>query len=103
MKPPLPPFIESVRRLAEEALDDLAGEVFDLDAVRGAIIDAAKTGFQSVVIRPPRAVDLRSTAAAKAAEKHLADSGFKVFWESYVVESAGRRLTGMELHISWPT
>lgn len=103
MKPPIPPFIESVRNLTEKALDDLATEVFDLDTVRGAVIDAAKTGFQSVVIRPPLPVDLRPTTAAKAAEKHLADSGFKVFWESYVVEAGGRRLTGMELHISWPT
>lgn len=102
MKSPVPPFIDGVRELTLSAREALAKEVYDIDALHGQIIAAAGQGCSRAVIRPPRPVDLRATDAARMAEKHLTDSGFKVFWEAYVVETEGQRLTALELQIEWP-
>lgn len=101
MKPTLPPFLERVRDLTAATLEDQAEEIFDIETVRGLVIAAAGEGFRQTVIRPPRPVDLRPTAAAKAAVKHLEDSGFKVFWESFTLDGSGQRMTGYEMHIEW--
>lgn len=97
----LPPFLDRIREETRAAREKLAGELLSLEAVRDAVKTAAGQGLAVAVIRPRHPVDLRETEAARAAVKHLTDSSFKVEWESYREEVAGRPTDGMELKIFW--
>lgn len=97
----LPPFLDRIQTATRLAREGVAGELLALDAVRGAVVAAAGQGLAVAVIRPPYPVDLRETDAARAAVKHLTDSGFKVEWEGYRDEVSGRPIDGFELKIFW--
>ena len=97
----LPPFLERIQSETRAAREKVAGELLTLDAVRGAVAAAAARGLVVAVMRPPHPVDLRETDAARAAVKHLTDSGFKVEWESYREDEDGRPTDGVELKIFW--
>ena len=101
MKSPAPPFVDGVRELTQSAREALAKEVYDLDTLRGLVIGAAGQGYARVIVRPPRPLDLRGTEAASLAEKHLVDSGFRIYWETYVGEVDGTRFSGAELQVEW--
>ena len=69
---------------------------------REAVTRAASVGFDQVVIRPALPVDLRGTAAARAAVKFLTDGGASATWQQYVAaDPDGRQLVGHELRIEW--
>ena len=101
MKSPVPPFLERIQAETKASREKLAGELFELDTVRGLVIAAAGEGFSKIIIRPPRPIDLRDTNAARAAVKHLTDSGLKPFWESYIADSNGHQVAASELHVEW--
>lgn len=101
MKSPVPPFLERIQTETRATRERMAGELFGLDAVRGAVASAAAKGLDLVALRPPLPVDLRETQAARTAVKHLRDSGFSVEWESYMGETDGRRDVGWELRVTW--
>lgn len=102
MKTPVPPYVEGVCALAAEARERAADALLGLDAVRQAVTTAAASGFDQVVIRPALPVDLRGTAAARAAVKFLTDGGASATWQKYVAaDPDGRQLVGHELRIEW--
>lgn len=97
----LPPFLDRIQTETQKAREALAEDLFNLDMVRSTVAAAAGQGLAVAVIRPPYPVDLTHTEAAKAAVKHLKDSGFKVGWECYRAEWEGRPTDGWELQIVW--
>lgn len=101
MKSPVVPFGPAVCAMTRDSRETLAKDLFDLETVRLAIVARAQEGFAELMLRPPRPVDLRHTAAAKAAKTHLEKIGFKVFWEPYSLEIEGRRVDASEMKILW--
>ncbi|MCW0207556.1 MAG: hypothetical protein OJK14_10690 [Achromobacter sp.] len=95
------PFLPSVIKLAADARNTLAATLFNIEAVRLAVTQAAGLGRNRLFLRPTSPVDLRKTAAAQALLDHLAGVGLAVFWHPYTVDQGGRPETGYELEITW--
>lgn len=95
------PLLQLARAETDKAREQIAGEVFAIDAARMTISKAAGQGFGAVSIRPPRAIDLHDTAAAVALVKYLTDGGFIVSWGDFYADREGVREMGRELVISW--
>lgn len=101
MKSPRAEFGPAIRAQTLAGREKLADEILALETVRIAIAKRATEGFDSLVIRPPRPVDLHRTRAAKALVSHLQAEGFGAHWEAYAVITPEATQNGMELEISW--
>lgn len=69
-----------LERTAREAKEQLAAELFGIEAVRSAMTKAAAAGFLFVIIAAPKPLDLRDTSAGKAAIAWLHGEGFTATW-----------------------
>jgi hypothetical protein len=70
--------------LAEETLrarEALAKQVFDLNTLKAACLDAALKGQPGLTIKPPTPVDLSRTDAAQDARAWLDQQGVRATWE----------------------
>jgi hypothetical protein len=71
-----PALLDEMQRQREA----LASEVYGLDAVREACTKAAAEGFSGCLVKPPRPVNLKGTAAVKALEAWLKMQGVAFTW-----------------------
>lgn len=70
-----------LERTALEAREAMAAVLFNLNRVRDAMATAAGKGLRYYVIQPAGFLDLKETAAAKAAVEWLKEEGFTVTWD----------------------
>lgn len=96
-----PPFIEAIRAETARSREELAAVAFALDTVREAIRAAAGKALEEIRVAPPGPLDLRGTKAAASLVKYLQDSGFRVDWDTRLVEQDGKHLASVELVVDW--
>jgi hypothetical protein len=96
-----PPFIDAIRAETARTREELAAIAFALDTVRAAIREAAGKALEEIRVAPPGPLDLRGTKAAAGLVKHLQDSGFRVDWDTRLVEQGGHFVTSVELVVDW--
>ncbi|MER9458160.1 hypothetical protein [Mesorhizobium sp. M0478] len=68
------------RKLTQQAREELAKKLFDIDQVSLAITEMAGRGFDTLTVAPGLPLDLRSTEAAKESSQLLTKAGFAVEW-----------------------
>lgn len=95
------PFLPALQKLAEDARETAAADLFGIEAVRMALMQTACLGRNRLFLRPKIPLDLQRTTAAKALTAHLAEMGLSTFWHPYSIEQDGRQEQGYELEIAW--
>lgn len=95
------PFLPTLLKLAEDARETAAAELFGIEAVRVALTQTACLGKNRLFLRPKIPLDLQRTTAATTLTAHLAEMGLSTFWHPYSIEQDGRHEQGYELEITW--
>jgi hypothetical protein len=71
-------------RLANQALEELAAEEFNVAAILEKARAFAAQGYKSCIIVPSRPVDIRHTSAFKTTREELERHRLRLIWESRI-------------------
>jgi len=103
MKSPRTPLKAELQRVVREAEEAMAAVLLEPNALRSALLAAAGEGHQLHVVAVSKALDMRETAAGKAAEAHLKREGLAWEWRSRTIVAADGVNSGQawELIVRW--
>lgn len=93
-----------LERTALEAREAMATKLYGREAIRAAMSAAAGKGLRYCVLKPAGFLDLKDTAAAKAAVEWLKEEGFTVTWDARrTLEISTHDEAASDLVVSWAT
>lgn len=100
VKNPLAIRVAKLKEFAATARERLAADLFEVGRVELAMSEVAGQGFTTLTVTPERALDLRSTAAARELVAQLTAAGARCEWEPRRTNGP-ENVTAYALVITW--